>query len=233
MRTSLRSLDLLVPSPSYFPNGAARPPVVFFTDAGCLVDPGCIAAHRRALCETDLSGGAVEAVLSSRRAPAEVVDAYRHLRQEHYVTSAGFAATCNLAVRRGVLDVVRFDPRRLFYSEDMDFCHRATDAGFTLRYTPNAVVQHPARRTARAVLRKARGVGRALATLPQRSRPPAPSPPRLTRELVRLARREQFTRGRIWELRVIWLEFRRVQVQRRAYLRTAKEAQSSRASTGS
>lgn len=67
--------------------------------------------------------------------------------------NVGFAATCNLAVRRGVFDVLRFDPT-LRSGGDHDFGHRLGAAGGTLVYADDAVVEHSARASAAAVLRK-------------------------------------------------------------------------------
>jgi glycosyltransferase involved in cell wall biosynthesis len=120
---------------------------VLFTDAGCVARPGWVAGHLAALTRADLSGGAVDVTTSSRPTPAEFVDAARNLRQQTYVEVDGFAATCNLAVRRSVIDQMRFDGA-LRSGGDREFCRRAAAAGFTLTYTPQAVVEHPARTAA-------------------------------------------------------------------------------------
>lgn len=192
--------------------------IIIFTDAGCTVRPGWATAHQEALECADLSGGAVAVTLSARPTAAEVVDSRTYLQQERYVTEFGFSATCNLAIRRTVLDVMRFDGARRS-GGDVEFCHRATDAGFRLTYAPLAVVEHPARPTSRELLRKAARVGAGLATLPPRSRPPMPAVPRANRGLARSARIAGTRRGFLLEARVVWLDLRRRQVQRRAFLR--------------
>jgi glycosyltransferase involved in cell wall biosynthesis len=133
--------------------------VVAFTDMGSTVAPGWIAAHLDALTRHDLSGGAVEFVLGSPPTPAELVDAARHLDQRRYVEQLGFAATANLAVRREVAERLRFS-EELRSGGDRDFCNRATTAGLSLVYTPGAVVLHPARRSARTLLRKVARIAR-------------------------------------------------------------------------
>ena len=127
--------------------------VVLFTDTDCAVTPGWIRAHLIALRAADASGGAVRITTAASPRPAEWVDASRHLRQQHFVETLGFAATCNLAVRRGVLDDVRFDAT-LRSGGDFDFGQRLRAADYTLVYTPDAAVEHPARESASAVLRK-------------------------------------------------------------------------------
>lgn len=132
---------------------------VLFTDAGCEVTPQWVREHLRVLGQADLSGGAVEVTTSARPTPAEWVDAGRHLRQQHFVERVGFAATCNLAVRAGVLHRLRFDAS-LRSGGDFDFGRRAGEAGFSIAYAPGAVVRHPARSTTREVLKKVRRVAR-------------------------------------------------------------------------
>ncbi|HVT78734.1 MAG TPA: glycosyltransferase, partial [Acidimicrobiales bacterium] len=117
---------------------AALDPVascVLFTDTDCEVAPGWVRAHVAALENASLSGGGVDFRFAHRRPnPAEWVDSTRHLRQQTYVELDGFAATCNLAVRRDVFARVQFDPT-LRTGGDADFCLRAKAAGFDLVYT--------------------------------------------------------------------------------------------------
>ena len=196
--------------------------IVMFTDAGCTIDPGWGAEHRRTLERVAMSGGGVVVELSSRPSPAEVVDAHRNLRQEDYIRHTGFAATCNLAVRRSVVSAVRFDENQPIYGEDLDFCHRAADAGFGLEYTREAVVRHAARRRSRSVVSKARRAGLGMASLPSRSRPAVPPRPRLSREVVRGAASAGIRRGWWWQTRVILLDYQRAWAYRRAFIRTLR-----------
>jgi cellulose synthase/poly-beta-1,6-N-acetylglucosamine synthase-like glycosyltransferase len=136
--------------------------VVLFTDVDCTVTAGWIRHHVEALRTADASGGGVRLTTSQPPRPAEWVDAGRHLRQQHFVEVLGFAATCNLAVRRGVLASMRFDAT-LRSGGDFDFGQRLRAAGFTLAYTPDALVEHPARTTARGVLRKVARVAQGAA----------------------------------------------------------------------
>jgi GT2 family glycosyltransferase len=127
--------------------------VVLFTDVDCTVTAGWIRHHVEALRQADASGGGVRLTTSEPPRPAEWVDAGRHLRQQHFVETLGFAATCNLGVRREALASLRFDAT-LRSGGDFDFGQRLRAAGFTLAYTPAALVEHPARTSARGVLRK-------------------------------------------------------------------------------
>jgi glycosyltransferase involved in cell wall biosynthesis len=121
------------------------PDVVIFTDADCVATPGWVQGHVSALEHADLSGGAVRFTFRhGRPSPAEWVDATRHLKQDVYVAKSGFAATCNLAVRGSVAQGSRFNGH-LRTGGDAEFCKRLTTSGARLVYTPDAVVEHPAR----------------------------------------------------------------------------------------
>ncbi|HET6908484.1 MAG TPA: glycosyltransferase [Mycobacteriales bacterium] len=126
---------------------------VLFTDSDCVVTPGWVTAHVAALASSEMSGGPVRFSYDDSPTPAEWVDSQQCLRQDHFILRIGFAATANLAVRREVLDVVRFDDS-LRSGGDWDFGRRAGEAGFRLAYTADAAIVHPARNTARAVLKK-------------------------------------------------------------------------------
>lgn len=136
--------------------------VVLFTDVDCTVTAGWIRQHLQALASADASGGGVRLTTSQPPRPAEWVDAGRHLRQQHFVEVLGFAATCNLAVRREVLSTLRFDAT-LRSGGDFDFGQRLRAAGLTLVYSPEALVEHPARSSARGVLRKVARVAQGAA----------------------------------------------------------------------
>ena len=193
--------------------------VVAFTDAGCVPLPGWLDAHRTALMTSSLSGGAVHRVRSPRVTPAEYVDSVRNLVQQAYVLQDGFAATCNLAVRREVLNGIRFD-ERLRSGGDRDFCHRAAAAGHPLVYTADAAVEHDCRRTLRAVTAKARRVGTGVAALPVESRPSRLPRPALRLGLARRAYREGVSRSPWWLARVAATDALRTL----AFVRSARRA---------
>ena len=181
--------------------------VVVFTDADCIPHPEWIQSHVTALETADLSGGAVNVVISSERAPAEYLDRLRHLRQESYVRKEGFAATANLAVR-GEVAQVRFDEHmKLAADEDVDFCHRARAAGYSLVYTAEAVVDHPAR-TRPEFISKIKRMSSAIEARAERdvALPPERLPSLLsTLATVRAARRQGFSGGLAWDLELAGL----------------------------
>jgi GT2 family glycosyltransferase len=189
-------------------DAVARAEVLLFTDTDCRVSPQWITAHLEALDSAPMSGGAVRFVFAGTTpTPAEWVDATRHLRQQIYVERQGFAATCNLAVRRDDFERVRFDPT-FRTGGDADFGTRAKEAGLALVYSPAAVIDHPARPDTAALLQKvnriASGTARTLAMFGD-SRPRTP---RLKLAPYRSARAAGHRVGPLWGARACLLDYR-------------------------
>jgi GT2 family glycosyltransferase len=73
---------------------------------------------------------------------------------------------CNMAFRREALEAVRgFDPQFRIAGDDVDLCWRLQERGWTLGFSPAAVVWHHRRNSVRAYLRQQRNYGRAEALL--------------------------------------------------------------------
>ena len=54
-----------------------------------------------------------------------------------------FASGCAMLIRRSILEKIGgFDPRLFMYMEDLELCLRVREAGWTIRYVPEAVVMH-------------------------------------------------------------------------------------------
>ena len=181
--------------------------IVAFTDADCIPTKGWLRGHADALRNVEMSGGAIDVTLRPKASPAEFVDRIRHLHQELYVTRDGYAATANLAVRREVVDAMQFDDQ-LQTGGDVEYCHRATAAGFGLAYSPAAVVEHPARQTVKELFTKVRRIESGIYARPERwNGREVPVRPRPRRALVRIAREQQASRGPLWEAQVVLLEY--------------------------
>ncbi|HET7530040.1 MAG TPA: glycosyltransferase [Mycobacteriales bacterium] len=180
--------------------------VVLFTDTDCAVSPQWVRAHLRALERADMSGGGVRLSADDPPAPAEWVDRARHLRQEHFVTRLHYAATCNLAVRRSVVDRLRFD-ESLRSGGDFEFGQRAAEAGLSIVYTPEAFITHPARATPRSVLKKVWRVAGGARDMQRAGRAATArhDPSRL--RAATLARREGVRASRAWLVQVAALDY--------------------------
>jgi len=181
--------------------------VVLFTDADCVVTPSWVRAHVAALADAELSGGGVRWVYSPSPTPAEWVDSIRHLHQKVYVERDRYAATCNLAVRREVLDAMRFDDT-LRTGGDAEFGRCETASGYRLVYTDDAAIRHAARPDRKALMTKVRriagGVPAQKARWVERGVLPGA---RLTRGPWRRAREAGLDVGPLWGLQACLLDW--------------------------
>ncbi|MBI3096985.1 MAG: glycosyltransferase [Planctomycetes bacterium] len=119
---------------------ATRAPIVAFTDDDAVPGPGWLAAGLAALDDPTVS--AVEGrVTPGEGARIGLFDAW--LANE----SGGRFVTCNMFYRTVVLRTVGgFDERfREAFREDSDLAFHCLDRGFTIRFVPEAVVEHPPR----------------------------------------------------------------------------------------
>jgi GT2 family glycosyltransferase len=133
----------------------SRAPVLAFTDSDCLPDRSWVAAIlARFAAAPDLAilGGRLRVVTAIPEAPtiSEAFDLLYGFRQRQNIAKSRFAATANMATRRAVFDAVGpFGGLQL--SEDRDWGQRAARMGYRTEFAPEALVQHPARRTMAAL----------------------------------------------------------------------------------
>ena len=135
---------------------------IAFTDADCLPQADWLEQMQR---EADACGtrptvlaGAVR-MLQGNDCPNayEMYDLVKGIPQAWYV-SRGYATTANLAVTTALLAKLDgFDAHR-YSGADAAFCRKAVASGASLRYVPDAVVEHPARNSWQALATKARRV---------------------------------------------------------------------------
>ena len=81
-------------------------------------------------------------------------------------TEAEHIPGCNMAVRRAALEAIGgFDPVFTAAGDDVDICWRLRERGWTVGFSPAAVVWHHRRDSVRAYWRQQRGYGKAEALL--------------------------------------------------------------------
>jgi GT2 family glycosyltransferase len=197
--------------------------IVAFTDADCIVSRGWVAAHVRALEAHELSGGAIDVTLRPRPSAAEFVDKVRHLHQRTYVELDGYAATANLAVRISVLGKVRFDADRRS-GGDADFGRRARAAGFTLTYTEDATVEHPARESPAELMTKVRRICGGIESDPAPWKGRSLPRPKLSLTLAHQAWVRGLSRNPVWLMSACLLQYRADRTIYASVLRAQKAA---------
>jgi GT2 family glycosyltransferase len=133
---------------------ATRAPLLAFTDADCRPRPEWL--DRLATCLDDgppLVAGRTVMTTSARPNAVERFDSLWRFRDDR---RRAWGQTANLGMRREAFDAIGgFDPAFHRSGEDVDLCLRARAAGFALVHCPLAVVEHPAERELRPVLRRA------------------------------------------------------------------------------
>lgn len=141
----------------------AKTPVIAFTDADCLPEPDWLDRGVAALGDDDRLGlvaGRIQlfAADAARPTGAELYDMAYALDQERHLTVSHFGATANLFTRRSVVDQVGPFDGAIRSRGDYEWGRRVWAAGFRQAYAADAVVRHPARRSLRAMVAKARRI---------------------------------------------------------------------------
>lgn len=127
---------------------------LFFLDCDCIPAPDWLATALAVSDRADLVGGRV-AVFDETPPPrsgAQAFEAVFAFDNRAYVQAKGFSVTANLLAKREVYR--RIGGFHTGVSEDKDWCHRATSAGFRLTYEDGLRVSHPSRGDWDALARK-------------------------------------------------------------------------------
>jgi glycosyltransferase involved in cell wall biosynthesis len=140
----------------------ARGPVLAFTDADCIPAPGWIREGLGTMNASNAAfvGGRIEVVPERTGSPTcvEILEMMTAFDQRKYLESMGFAVTANVFVRKEVFEHVGPLNGNLKSGADLEFGNRVKEAGYDMRYSPGAVVRHPARRSFGKLLAKHRRV---------------------------------------------------------------------------
>ncbi len=127
---------------------------IAFLDSDCRPEPEWLASALAALATHPVIGGhvSVSVVDPARKTAAEAFEAVFAFDNARYIREEGFSVSANLVMRRAVWQAV--GGFRQAVSEDVDWCHRARDAGFPVAYAPAVRIAHPARTTLAELRRK-------------------------------------------------------------------------------
>ncbi len=130
---------------------SARGDILAFIDADCVADPNWLATIDRHFTEAPdatVLGGDVRILHQDPRRPT-LLEAYESVfafRMKKYIQEKGFTGGGNLAVRAWVFRKV--GPfLGINIAEDTEWGQRASAMGYRVRYEPDMIVYHPARRT--------------------------------------------------------------------------------------
>lgn len=129
-------------------------PALFFVDSDCLPAEDWLATAFAVRQRAPLVGGTVPVFDETPppRSGAEAFEAVFAFDFRRYIEEKGFSGSGNLVTRREVFEAIGgFRPG---LSEDLDWCHRATAAGFALVYAEELRASHPSRSDWTALERK-------------------------------------------------------------------------------
>ncbi len=146
---------------------AATGEIVAYTDSDCVADPDWLNYLVGKMISSDLvaCGGPNVPPPEDSLVPAAV--AVSPGGPTHVLVSDDVAehiAGCNMAFRRDVLlGLGGFDPLYRAAGDDVDICWRFQDAGYTIGFSPSAVVWHFRRNTVKAYIGQQKGYGKAEA----------------------------------------------------------------------
>ena len=134
---------------------AARAEALAFTDTDCSPEPGWLEGGLKALQRFDIVGGQIEVTVADPERPTDVecFEKVFAFNNRKYVEEQNYTAAATLFTTKAAFAKVGGFPGTTV-SEDRDWCRRAVKAGFTLGYTPDAVVAHPAREDWEQLLKK-------------------------------------------------------------------------------
>ncbi|MFE7843728.1 glycosyltransferase family 2 protein [Microbacterium sp. NPDC057407] len=143
---------------------------VLFCDADDVVDDRWVVEMTSALEEAPVVGGRLD---HERLNPPSLsswgaISAHALPSKFHHLP---FAGSCNLGIRRDVLEMLEGFDEHLSASEDADLCWRAQYLGHELRMAPSALVSYRRRPDARSLFAQARNDARNDARLLARHRP--------------------------------------------------------------
>lgn len=139
---------------------AARGRILCFTDSDCVPAPHWLEEFGRIFdANPDVMRIGGEIRLTSERAeptPSELYEFMYILKQERWVTTRGWAATANLAVRREVFDDVGLFDGSLVTRGDRIWGEEARNRGHAIAFSSEAWIEHPARATLQQLVTKSR-----------------------------------------------------------------------------
>jgi GT2 family glycosyltransferase len=132
-------------------SAAAKGDILAFIDADCVAAPGWLAAMERRLAgapEVPILGGDVRIlqINPDRLTWLEAYESVFAFRMKKYIQEKGFTGGGNLAIRAPVFKAVG-NFLGINIAEDTEWGQRATSMGYRVRYEPQMIVYHPARRT--------------------------------------------------------------------------------------
>jgi glycosyltransferase involved in cell wall biosynthesis len=134
--------------------------ILVFIDADCYPTPRWLESGTKELLKEDnvIVGGEV---LFDKSAKPTAVEQYQYItgfEQQRNITQKGFSATANLFMTTVIFNRVGPFNETLFSGGDREWCWRARDAGYQIRFNARAIVYTKARSSLRMAVVQARRI---------------------------------------------------------------------------
>lgn len=125
----------------------AKGDVIVLLDSKCTPSKNWLSAGLADLeqLNADLIGGCVCFELSSPGSTGELYDSIVNVKMEQAIRERGVAMGGNLFISQKVFDSIGLFPEGIRSGGDLNWTFKATNNGFSLKYSPNAKVYYPAR----------------------------------------------------------------------------------------
>lgn len=133
--------------------------IIGFTDSDCIPDRDWIRNALQAFEDPIVDRVAGRIILFRETDGSNTIFHYEKrfaLDQGKYVRRLQSSVTANLFVRKKVIDHIGLFREDLYSGGDLEWGKRAADAGIGIIYCPDVIVNHPARKTLRQLIRKKR-----------------------------------------------------------------------------
>lgn len=129
---------------------------LLFTDSDCRPTSNWISQAIQLLNSSpfDLFAGKIDVVGPAGNSFVDFDKAFA-FPNERYVREENFGVTANLLVRKQVFQKIGGFNATLFTGGDSEFCNRAIREGFTITFSPDLIIYHPARESWKELKTKA------------------------------------------------------------------------------
>ncbi len=163
---------------------AAATDKVMFCDADDIACPKWVEAISEGLDRYDIVGGVLDTATLNPSQIHESVSEFNVVELPTALRYLPYAYGGDMGVRKAVFDELDgFDVSYRGGHEEVDFCWRAQEAGYTIGLAPNAVLQYRLKDSVRGMIRQRYWFGRSNAQLQARFRRPGMPPFTLRRQI--------------------------------------------------
>lgn len=140
----------------------AKGKILGFTDSDCIPDPAWLENALKHFNKDEcvmIIGGAIKLFYSDTKLScAEIYEKAFAFRQDKNIKERGFAVTANMFTSKEVIEKIGVFNNMLYSSGDVEWGLRAQSAGFKILYSPDVIVNHPARSNIKDIIIKSKRI---------------------------------------------------------------------------